>query len=91
MKIKNITDSFLILLKGYLIIKNKGISKKNVFTILGGLILLLILWQLPIVQEQIGGIFDRQDSGETLDNEDYIRVVQWDFYMNGHFFKNRSW
>lgn len=80
--------SFALAFGIYLLIKNKGISKKNVFTILGGLILLLILWQLPIVQEQIGGIFDRQDSGETLDNKDYIRIVQWDFYMNGHFFKN---
>ena len=80
--------SFALTFCLYLFIKYKGISKKMFFTILGGLFLVLILWQLPVVQEQIGGIFNRQDSGATLDNKDYIRVVQWEFYMNGHFFKN---
>lgn len=80
--------SFALTFCLYLFIKYKGISKKMFFTILGGLFLLLILWQLPVVQEQIEGIFDRQDSGATLDNKDYIRVVQWEFYMNGYFFKN---
>lgn len=80
--------SFALTFCLYLFIKYKGISKKMFFTILGGLFFLLILWQLPVVQEQIEGIFDRQDSGATLDNKDYIRVVQWEFYMNGYFFKN---
>jgi hypothetical protein len=80
--------SFALTFSLYLFIKYKGISKKMFFTILGGLFLLLILLQLPVVQEQIEGMFNRQDSGATLDNKDYIRVVQWDFYMNGHFFKN---
>lgn len=80
--------SFVFSFGLYLLIKNRGISKKMIATIFLGCIIGLVLWQIPVVQEQIGGMFDREDSGATLSNSDYIRVVQWDFYMNGHFFKN---
>lgn len=80
--------SFVFSFGLYLLIKYRGISKKMMETIFLGCIVGLVLWQIPVVQEQIGGMMYREEVGATLSNSDYIRFVQWDFYMNGHFFKN---
>jgi len=47
-----------------------------------------ILLQIPIVQNQINNMFERQASGASYENEDYIRIVQYEYFTKHHF---KSW
>ena len=40
---------------------------------------------IPDVQDKIAGMYARSDAGNTLDNEDYIRVVQFEYFENSFF------
>lgn len=43
--------------------------------------------QIPAVQEKIQGMIERSDSNQSLNNEDYVRVVQFEYFEH-HFFKS---
>ena len=44
------------------------------------LLLVLVTIQLPIVQKKYEGMLNRQNSGQTFDNEDYVRYVSLAYY-----------
>lgn len=46
---------------------------------------IVYLYQLPEVQNKIAGMILRNESGQNLTNKDYVRIAQWDFYMNDFF------
>ena len=48
---------------------------------------IIYLYQLPEIQNKITGMILRNESGQNLTNKDYVRIIQWDYYMN-HFFKS---
>lgn len=63
-------------------------NAKVAFTSILFILFLFLIIQLPVVQEKILGMVNRNDSGATLDNDDYIRVVQF-AYFNDSFFINK--
>ena len=48
-------------------------------------VLFNIMLYIPDVQDKIAGMYARSDAGNTLDNEDYIRVVQFEYFENSFF------
>ena len=38
--------------------------------------------QIPIVQDKIQEMQERQETGDTFQNQDYIRYIEYDFYNN---------
>lgn len=66
---------------------DKRIKLKHIGMILVGVAVGYALYQIPAVQQKIAGMIERNDTGASLDNKDYIRVVQWEFF-NYEYFKN---
>ena len=48
-------------------------------------ILAVILYQVPLVQNSIGNMLERQAEGATFQNKDYIRLVQFEYFTQHHF------
>lgn len=64
------------------------INKKTVKTIYYSImisIIAFVLIQLPIVQSKINEMIDRQTSGETFSNSEYVRLKEIDYYWNEQF------
>lgn len=66
---------------------DKRIKLKHIGMILVVVAVGYALYQIPAVQQKIAGMIERNDTGASLDNKDYIRVVQWEFF-NYEYFKN---
>lgn len=58
---------------------NRKISKVVIASIFG-IILLFIIGQLDIVQTKIDEMLERQKSGQTFDNKDYIRYIEYEYF-----------
>ena len=43
-------------------------------------ILAVILYQIPLVQNSLGNMMERQAEGASFNNKDYIRLVQFDYF-----------
>lgn len=65
----------------------KRISSRQIVTLLMVGIIFAGVSQIPAVQEKFQGMEERNDSGASLDNKDYIRVVQFEFFEH-EFFKS---
>ena len=65
----------------------KRISSKQIVTILMAAIVFFGVVQIPAIQEKIQGMVERSDDNQTLNNDDYVRVVQFDYFEH-HFFKS---
>ena len=65
----------------------RRISSRQIMTLLMVGIIFAGVSQIPAVQEKIQGMEERNDSGASLDNKDYIRVVQFEFFEH-EFFKS---
>lgn len=61
------------------------IKAKQVKYIVIFVVLSLILFTIPSVQEKLMGMIARNDSGQNLSDADYIRVVQFEFFTQQYF------
>jgi len=65
------------------------LNKKQSFNIAKYIVLMVVLFwcllQIPAVQEKLNGMVNRSNSGATLQNKDYIRVIQYEYFMNDFF------
>lgn len=66
---------------------DKRIKPKHIGYVAAIVVVGYVLYQIPAVQEKIAGMIERNDTGASLDNKDYIRVIQWEFF-NHEYFKN---
>lgn len=96
-----IVGAFVMLLTGYrqflvstlvallfMIYKlDKRIKLKHIGFVAAIVVVGYVLYQIPAVQGKIAGMIERNDTGASLDNKDYIRVIQWEFF-NHEYFKN---
>lgn len=51
-------------------------------------ILAVVLYQIPLVQNSVNNMLERQAEGASFDNKDYIRLVQFDYFTQHHFKSN---
>lgn len=58
--------------------------KQIKYFILFGIIAIILL-TIPAVQEKLMGMMERNASGQNLGDSDYIRVIQFNFFMNDYF------
>lgn len=96
-----IVGAFIMLLTGYrqflvsslvallfMIYKlDKRVKLKHIGFVAAIVVVGYVLYQIPAVQGKIAGMIERNDTGASLDNKDYIRVIQWEFF-NHEYFKN---
>lgn len=96
-----IVGAFVMLLTGYrqflvstlvallfMIYKlDKRVKLKHIGFVAAIVVVGYVLYQIPAVQGKIAGMIERNDTGASLDNKDYIRVIQWEFF-NHEYFKN---
>lgn len=96
-----IVGAFVMLLTGYrqflvstlvallfMIYKlDKSVKLKHIGFVAAIVVVGYVLYQIPAVQGKIAGMIERNDTGASLDNKDYIRVIQWEFF-NHEYFKN---
>lgn len=96
-----IVGAFVMLLTGYrqflvstlvallfMIYKlDKRVKLKHIGFVAAIVVVGYVLYQIPVVQGKIAGMIERNDTGASLDNKDYIRVIQWEFF-NHEYFKN---
>lgn len=66
---------------------DKRIKPKHIGYVAAIVVVGYVLYQIPAVQGKIAGMIERNDTGASLDNKDYIRVIQWEFF-NHEYFKN---
>lgn len=81
-----LVSSFVALL--FMIYKlDKRVKLKHIGFVAAIVVVGYVLYQIPAVQGKIAGMIERNDTGASLDNKDYIRVIQWEFF-NHDYFKN---
>ena len=81
-----LVSSFVALL--FMIYKlDKRVKLKHIGFVAAIVVFGYVLYQIPAVQGKIAGMIERNDTGASLDNKDYIRVIQWEFF-NHDYFKN---
>lgn len=66
---------------------DKGIKMKHIGILLCLTLIGFILIHIPAIGQKIAGMAERNDMGASLDNSDYIRVIQWNFF-NDNYFQN---
>ena len=54
-------------------------------TMIGILLAVFLIYNTPIVQQASQKIITKQTEGSNLDNDSYIRVIQFDYFVNEHF------
>lgn len=64
---------------------DKRIKPKHIGYVAAIVVVGYVLYQIPAVQGKIAGMIERNDTGASLDNKDYIRVIQWEFFTNDYF------
>lgn len=57
---------------------------KHIVPVILAVCVFYFIYQLPEVQQKLGGMAERQEVA-TLDNEDYVRVLQLDYYLHHYF------
>lgn len=75
----------ILIASGYLTFKVKGLSRQIIKYLFMSIVFGGVLLQMPIVQKQIDNMIERQLSGESFDNDDYVRVAQFNYFVNKHF------
>lgn len=68
-----------------LIIKVEGLSLKIVFYSSLMVIVGFAMSFLPFIRDKIDSMIVRQDSGQSFSNSDYIRFVEYDYYLENVF------
>lgn len=53
--------------------------------IIGASLLFFALLKIPAVSQSIDRMIQVQSEGQNYSNEDYVRLIQLDYYMNDHF------
>ncbi|MGQ1911613.1 hypothetical protein ACT3CE_17750 [Marinifilum sp. RC60d5] len=70
----------------FLMYKTYGLSRRILYWSAIVLLSLFILSQVPIVEEQLNYILEKQlDKSNSFENADYARLVSLDYYVNHHF------
>lgn len=66
---------------------NRGFNKKTFLYIIGGTLLLVFLFNMPVLSDKLNYMLDKQfgQDSQTLDNKDYIRNVTLNYYLFHHF------
>lgn len=64
---------------------DKRIKPKHIGYVAAIVVVGYVLYQIPAVQGKIAGMIERNDTGASLDNKDYIRVIQWEFFTHDYF------
>lgn len=62
-------------------------KSKTIMAYIFGIILISAISQLGIVQSKIDEMLDRQESGQTFDNKDYIRYIEYEYFTEVVFTK----
>lgn len=62
-----------------------GVSVKRLKQLLPLILIIVIVSQFDIVQYKVAEMLARQDRGDSFDNSDYIRFVEFDYYWNYYF------
>lgn len=75
-----------VLVSFLLVMRQRG---KNVISVVPYIIALavvfLIVFNTDYGQETLLNMITRQQEGQTFDNEDYARVLEWNYFVNNHF------
>lgn len=66
---------------------DKRFSTKQIVTLVMAGAVFYGALQIPAVQEKIQGMKERSEGNQSLDNEDYVRVVQFEYFEH-QFFKS---
>lgn len=74
----------VVLASIYMFYRINGLSTKLVKSFFIAALLAIPIYFLPITQEVIQNMVERQKN-DNFDNDDYIRWVEWDYYNNHHF------
>lgn len=64
---------------------DKRIKPKHIGYVAAIVVVGYVLYQIPAVQGKIAGMIERNDTGASLDNKVYIRVIQWEFFTHDYF------
>lgn len=64
----------------------RSVAKTIIWLIIGS-ILLIAVSQLNIVQTKINEMVERQESGQTFENDDYIRFLEYEYFDEQFFTK----
>lgn len=81
MGFRTLTILTLLECLGIIVASSTSIKKSLGWVILTG-IFLGASTQIPIVQDKIQEMQERQEAGDTFQNQDYIRYIEYDFYNN---------
>lgn len=68
-----------------MIYRIQGFRLSSIKYLLLFIVLIIAVGQTDFGETIIGNMLERQNSGATLDNEDYIRVKQWEYFTTQHF------
>ncbi|WP_165040332.1 hypothetical protein [Dysgonomonas sp. ZJ709] len=67
-----------------LVVRIYGFSRKIIVPFLAMILILVVVVQIPFIQDVIARMFERQQT-DSFEDSDYIRILQLDYYMNNHF------
>jgi hypothetical protein len=62
-----------------------GVSVKRLKQLLPLILIVIVVSQIDIVQNKVAEMLARQERGDSFDNSDYIRFVEFDYYWNYYF------
>lgn len=65
-----------------------GLSAKRLKQLIPLVVVIVVVSQLDIVTNKFLEMLSRQESGQSFDNDDYIRFVELDYYWNNYFTNN---
>ena len=68
----------------YLMFRIKGVNMRQIGRIIAFAIFVLVVVQIPAVQEQIGNMVTRQSEGQVFNNKEYVRNEQLYYFINVH-------
>lgn len=79
-----IASLFVTVIYMFYVIDGKIKAKQFKYLVLLAVIA-FIVYMIPEVQEKLQGMIARNVSGQTLNDSDYIRVIQYEFFTNSYF------
>lgn len=74
----------------YIYYKINGFSWKIVYFSVTVVLAINVALRIPVVQEAIEEMVERRES-DSFDNDDYIRVISFDYFTNDHFKSNAEY
>lgn len=74
----------LIYICHYKQFKIKSLFKLSIL----GLILVTIALKIPVIQNSVNTMIERQEQEQSYSNPDYVRYAQLDYFLHQHFYNN---